>query len=129
MMRQATDYAWKRRSGSRAIKAHRVDRVEEDPIDSHDTFVRRGLLLRPSPDVIFKRLGDEMVLFDLKTDRFFELNKTAARFWELLCAGCDPAQISAQMLEEFAVDAGELTSEAEALFVSLRQEGLVTVDE
>ena len=93
------------------------------------TLSREQPLVRASPDVIFKRLGDEMVLFDLKTDRFFELNKTAARFWELLCAGCDPAQISAQMLEEFAVDAGELTSEAEALFVSLRQEGLVTVDE
>ena len=85
--------------------------------------------VRASPDAVAQRLGDEMVLVHLKTDRILVLNRTAARFWELLCAGCDPAQISAQMLEEFAVDAGELTSEAEALFVSLRQEGLVTVDE
>jgi hypothetical protein len=85
--------------------------------------------LRPSPDMIFKRLGDEMVLFHLRTDRFYELNETAARFWELLCAGCDSVQIRERMLEEFAVDADQLAGEAEALLASLRQEDLITVDE
>jgi len=83
-------------------------------------------LVQVSPDVIFKRLGDEMVLFHLGIDRFYELNKTAARFWELLCTGCDTAQIREQMLEEFAVDADQLAHEEEALLASLRQEDLIS---
>ena len=65
-------------------------------------FQVRALL--PNPDVISARLGGEIGLFHLRTDRFYELNGTAARFWELLSTGCDSARVSEQLLEEFAVD-------------------------
>jgi hypothetical protein len=86
-------------------------------------------VVRPNPNVIFRRLGDEMVLFHLETDRFFELNGTAARFWELLSDGCNPTQVREQLLEEFAIDPAQLAGEAEALLDSLRQEDLISVDE
>jgi hypothetical protein len=85
--------------------------------------------VKANPNVIFRRLGDEMVLFHLGSDRFYELNGTAARFWELLNAGDDPAQIHERMLAEFAVDPEQLAGEAEALLASLRQEDLISVDE
>ena len=85
--------------------------------------------IKANPNVIFRRLGDEIVLFHLGSDRFYELNGTAARFWELLSAGRDAAQIREQMLEEFAVDREQLAGEAEALLDSLRQEDLISVDE
>ncbi|HEY3037865.1 MAG TPA: PqqD family protein [Pyrinomonadaceae bacterium] len=84
---------------------------------------------KPNPNVLFKRLGDEMVLFNLDTDHFYELNGPAARFWELLSAGHDTAQVSEQMLDEFAVDRDQLASEAGALLASLQQEGLVSSSE
>ena len=85
--------------------------------------------LKPNPNVLFKRLGDEMVLFNLDTDHFYELNGSAARFWELLAAGNDTAQVGDQMREEFAVDPDQLASEAEALLASLRREDLISTDE
>ena len=85
--------------------------------------------IKANPNVIFRRLGDEIVLFHLGSDRFYELNGTAARFWELLSAGRDAAQIREQMLVEFAVDREQLAGEAEALLDSLRQEDLISVDE
>jgi hypothetical protein len=85
--------------------------------------------MKPNPNVLSKRLGEEMVLFNLDTDHFYELNGSAARFWELLNAGHDAAEVSQQMLSEFEVDPDQLASEAEALLASFRQEGLVTVDE
>jgi hypothetical protein len=85
--------------------------------------------MKPNPNVLFKRLGAEMVLFNLDTDHFYELNDSAARFWELLNAGQDAAQVSEQMLNEFEVDPDQLAREAEALLASFRQEGLVTSDE
>jgi hypothetical protein len=85
--------------------------------------------MKPNPNVLSKRLGEEMVLFNLDTDHFYELNGSAARFWELLNAGSDDAAVRRQMLAEFEVDPEELASEAEALMASFRQEGLVTGDE
>ena len=85
--------------------------------------------VKANPNVIFRRLGDEIVLFHLGSDRFYELNGTAARFWELLNAGQDDAQIRERMLAEFVVDPEQLAGEAEALLDSLRQEDLISVDE
>ena len=84
---------------------------------------------KPNPNVLFKRLGDEIVLFHLETDRFYELNRTAARFWELLADGADADRIRAVMFEEFAVTPDQFTAEAEALISSMRKEDLISNDE
>ena len=85
--------------------------------------------VKANPNVIFRRLGEEIVLFHLESDKFFELNGTAARFWELLNSGHDVAGARRQILEEFVVDPNQLASEAESLLNSLRQESLISVDE
>jgi len=85
--------------------------------------------MKTNPNVLFKRLGDDMVLFHLETDHFYELNGTAARFWELLQEGHDAAQVREQMIEEFAVDPAEFAGEADAFVESLRKEDLISVDE
>ena len=82
--------------------------------------------MKPNPNVLSKRLGEEVVLFNLDTDHFYELNGSAARFWELLNAGNDAAQVRQQMLSEFDVDPDQFASEAEALLASLLKDGLVT---
>ncbi len=63
---------------------------------------------RSSPDALATRVGDEIVLVDLKTDQIYSLNRTAARIWELLCADCDRAEVERRMLEEFDVTPAEL---------------------
>ena len=85
--------------------------------------------VKTNPNVLFKRLGDEMVLFHLQTDHFYELSGTAARFWELLHEGRDIDQVRQQMMKEFAVESAEFDTEAEAFLASLRQEDLITSDE
>jgi hypothetical protein len=87
------------------------------------------LSVKPNPNVIFRRLGDEVVLFHLETDRFYELNDTAARFWELLSASDGGAEIHEKMMAEFNVDSDDLSNETEALLASLKKEDLVSVSE
>jgi Coenzyme PQQ synthesis protein D (PqqD) len=82
--------------------------------------------MRTNSNVIYRRLGNDIVLYNLQTDRFYELNGTAARFWELLNEGSNPGQIREQLLTEFAVDAAQLDGEAAALIDSLRREDLIT---
>ena len=86
-------------------------------------------VLKPNPNVISRRLGDDIVLFNLDSDRFYELNGTAARFWELLQQVQDVDEIRKQLHEEFSVDAEQLKGEASALIESMRQENLITTDE
>ena len=85
--------------------------------------------VKTNPNVLFKRLGNEMVLFHLQTDHFYELSGTAARFWELLHEGHDVDQVRSQMMKEFAVESDEFDAEAQAFLTSLRQEDLITNDE
>lgn len=87
------------------------------------------LSIKPNPNVIFRRLGDEIVLFHLETDRFYELNDTAARFWEMLSEPEGGTQIHEKMMAEFEVDSDDYAKEAEALVASLKKEDLVCVSE
>ena len=81
--------------------------------------------LRPHPDVITQNMGEETLLVHLRSDRFYELNNTAARFWELLSAGHGLATIQAQMLREFDVDETQLADEIANILTLLRSEALV----
>jgi hypothetical protein len=86
-------------------------------------------LAKPNQNVLFRRLGDDMVLFHLESDRFYELNGTAARFWELLNSGHNVDDARRQILEEFEVDPVQLATETESLLEALRREDLISAHE
>jgi coenzyme PQQ synthesis protein D (PqqD) len=96
-------------------------------MDQQDSATQRVRRLEPSQDVVGQRLGDEVVLVSLETNRIFELNRTGARFWELLQSETDRGRIEAQLLDEFAVTEEELSAEVDRLIKSLDDEELVRI--
>lgn len=82
-------------------------------------------LPRRNPDVLFRRLGDDMVLVHMKTNEIYALNPTAARFWELYSEGLSRGQIEDQVQAEFAVEPAQLTAEIDALLADLARHDLV----
>ena len=82
--------------------------------------------LSPGPDVLSQHYNDSVVLLNLQTDRFFHLNRTGARFWELLVEGKSLAQIQETLSGEFEVDEDQLATQVNALVAELRAEELVT---
>ncbi len=96
-----------------------------DPVNRLD----RRLRARLSADVMSERFGDEVVLLNLKTNRFFSLNRTGARLWELLAAGAQLGAIEEQLCLEFAVDPIELATEVERMMASLQGEQLLQLEE
>ena len=84
--------------------------------------------LRPNPDTVATRVGDEVVLVHLKTERMHVLNRTGGRLWELLCAGREWADIRGVILEEFDVPPGQLEAEVDDLLTILRQEQLISLE-
>jgi hypothetical protein len=80
---------------------------------------------RPHPDVSWRRLGDEVVIVHLKTNQIYRLNRTAARFWELVASGSDRAAAERVLAEEFDVEDDELRQETRGLVIELSNEGLL----
>jgi hypothetical protein len=81
--------------------------------------------VRPHPDVLASQVDGELVLVHLGTDRILSLNQTAARIWELVCAGCDRPEMRRQMLAEFDVSGDELDRELERVFQTLQDNELL----
>jgi hypothetical protein len=82
----------------------------------------------PSPDVASRRLGDEVVLVHLKTNRIFSLSPTGARFWELLSDGKNRPEIETELLGEYDVSRDQVSAEIDSLVGMLQAEGLVRED-
>lgn len=82
--------------------------------------------LEPDPEVVSRRLGDELVLVHLGTNRIFRLNHTAARLWELIGEGVTTdSGLHHALRSEFDVDEGELRGEIAATLERLKRQGLV----
>jgi hypothetical protein len=82
-----------------------------------------------SPDAIASRVTpDEMVLVQLQNDQMYVLNRTAARVWELLAAGCDRAEIERRLLAEFQVAEDVLAAQVGQLLTSLEDQQLIHRD-
>ena len=82
-------------------------------------------LPRPAPDVVHQELQGEVVLVNLRTNRIFVLNRTGARFWELLDRGSSRAAICAALGHEFGAEREEIEREIDGLVEALSAEGLV----
>ena len=83
------------------------------------------IALRPSPEVISKRLDEATVLVHIPTNRIFELNETGTRVWELLGQGLDTNTIVGFLVEEFDVDKARASNEVNDLLIQLRTKDLL----
>lgn len=81
--------------------------------------------IRISSDVVTQRMGDDMVLVNLKTNRIFDLNVTGARLWELMSEGYSVSNIQDQLLSEFEVDKQVLRSEIDKTLAAMKKEGFL----
>lgn len=79
----------------------------------------------PHPDVVARRLADNIVLVHLNTNRIFTLNRTGSRIWELLVAGRSPEEIEEALPGEFQVGREQVEHELGPLLDRLLSEGLV----
>lgn len=100
-----------------------IGRLDRDM--ARDMPAPPGRLPTPSPDVVSRRLGDEIVLVHLKTNRIFSLSPTGARLWELLSAGSNRREIEDRLHEEYDVSRDAVSAEIDSLVSMLEAEALV----
>lgn len=81
--------------------------------------------LEPHPDVVARRVGDEVVLVQLHTNKIYALNRTGARFWELISAGSSVDETLSTLLDEFDVSPAQLEKEVTNLVSALAEQDLI----
>jgi hypothetical protein len=79
----------------------------------------------PSPGVRARRVGEETVLLDLGSDRYFALNEVGAEIWAGLERGLDRGEILAALLAAFDAEEETVRGDLDALIAELLAAGLV----
>lgn len=82
--------------------------------------------LRVSDQVIFKPVGDEMVLLDFQSGMYYGLDPIGARIWQLLAAEHSLGDIVETILGEYDVAREEVERDIDRLVEELERRGLVT---
>lgn len=72
-----------------------------------------------------RRIGDELVVLDLRDGNYLSLNGVAARIWELISEGRSLAQVCAAMEDEYDVERDVLERDIIGLATDLQARGLV----
>ncbi len=79
-----------------------------------------------SPDALIAHLDDETVVLHLGTKKYFHLNASGQRIWELLEEGVTEDVLVQRLCAEFEVTLQTVTDEVHSLLNTLREYGLVT---
>lgn len=96
------------------------------------TAVKRGRMIEFSnrvvvpPHVLVRHLDGESVLLNLETERYFGLDATGTRMWELITSQPDIDQAFQKLRDEFEVDPDELRRHLTELLTSLVENGLLS---
>jgi hypothetical protein len=85
--------------------------------------------VRPSANTLATRVGEEIILVHLKTDKIFVLNRTGARVWELISEDLDLDAMGQRIAREFDVATQAVSVEIGELFDALRRDDLVILEE
>jgi len=80
------------------------------------------------PEAVANRMGDQVVLVHVGTDRIFELNSTAARIWDLLVEGRDQSQIEQSLCDEFQISKDLASQQIQELLTSLIAEKIIRME-
>jgi hypothetical protein len=81
-----------------------------------------------SPDVLFQDIGGEGVILDLASASYFGLDEVGVSFWKHLQTSTSFQRAFDALLDEYDVDAVQLSQDLDLLVSQLAEAGLVTVE-
>lgn len=82
---------------------------------------------QPSTHVRIQQTGDDAVLLDLASERYFGLDAVGVRVWQLLAADPDVSAAYAALASEYDVAAPQLERDLLRLLQQLSDAGLVDI--
>ena len=91
-------------------------------------MIKLDQTVKPHPEVVCTDLGGkEAVLLHLDTKKYYSLNQTGLRIWQILSDGHTPAYVVEQLQDEFEVTAEKARESVIELMNELIAEKLLTL--
>jgi hypothetical protein len=81
--------------------------------------------VKAAPDVLFRLVGDEGVLLNLRTQRYLGLNPVGTRVWTILEQGATIQSAYDMLLQEYEVDPSKLRLDLDLFIGQLVEHELV----
>lgn len=81
--------------------------------------------MKPADGVVFKQVGDELVLLDFDRGIYYGLDPIGARMWQLLAAGQSADAAVEVLVAEYDVSREEVTHDLDRLISELREQRLL----
>jgi hypothetical protein len=78
-----------------------------------------------SPDVLVQTIDDEIILLNMKTEKYFGLDEISADIWQLLEQHKNTKDVLAAMLLRYDVDRPTLSQDINSLIGKFSQAGLI----
>ena len=88
-----------------------------------------SLRARVPPEILVQDLEGESVFLDLKSSRYFGLNRVGSRMWEALTTQPSVEAAYQALLAEYEVDGDVLRRDLQALIDQLVAHGLVEISD
>lgn len=85
--------------------------------------------VRVADDVLFRDLGDDVVLLDLRSGVYFSLDPVGARVWHLLDRAPVLREIVGSLIDEYDVTEARCAADLVRLVTEMRERGLVEVSD
>ena len=76
-------------------------------------------------DIIWRKIGDDIVVIRDDGLSVHVLNKTAGHIWEMCNGDCGPDEISASLCERFEVTFGEASADVKDIIGKMEETGLL----
>jgi hypothetical protein len=83
--------------------------------------------ITPKSDVLVRRMGQEAVLLNLKTETYYMLNSTGIRMWELLSNGSSVDDTVSTLSAEYQVSPDTLRADLTELIQQLNAAQLIDI--
>jgi Coenzyme PQQ synthesis protein D (PqqD) len=80
-------------------------------------------------DLLWARVGDEVVVLDQRTDMYLGINDTGAELWDLLVAGCGRRQLVERLVSQWEISEEQAGRDVTDFLQGLRAEALLDEDD
>jgi hypothetical protein len=87
--------------------------------------VTTPLRFKPATQAAWRKVGEEMIVLDLKTTVYYSLNETAAFIWERLEAGDSLEKAAAAFGAEYGQTPARALADVRAVAARLRKDSLL----
>lgn len=78
-----------------------------------------------SEDVLYQEVQDELVLLNLKSQKYYGLDSIGARMWHLLVEQGDTGAVADRICSEYDADRGQVLHDLQAMIHEFHAAGLV----